>query len=750
MDLVLRNPDRLSCSRLGWRGNPSNLIYTKRPLLVTPIKKSSQDGKDDLGNTNVSKSEMQVPCETGTLVVIDSGICRRPPSKQAAQDRSEYVKLVELILNSSQVAGNILHEISGGNLGFSEILENEEGKIQISVVGETPIEQGKVVQAFQEGIRAAITELEKLQIVLQVLKKRLDEMLRAFIAYVVAGEGSDQKSREAERGGSKGSSPRFPPQSPSSSGSGRLKKKILSGSEDRKGNSASRWSSKEPSCVTKLSFEENNEGNLDLTVKSKEENGMKQKDIHNASNNEIIGQMNNKKNSKVGDVDNVIVTGKFEGEELVGSTRPAAHATEVSKEENNEDHKEGNKEENKEASDRPANASDMFNGIQETGDESPTKNGHVLQTLGSPQSSTGTGSPVSQQGGSGQKSSPSRGKWYEGVGSLPSRLTMKIRGVNQSVKGDNQLREQLQWWNGVIGEECQKICSVHDFTTGFLERGTMSLVDSYELKVRLEHVLERTSLVLQGAATERPSLVLPGLFIGGAVAARSQETLLHLGISKILNLCPMDLCDPPEEQENSPFSCLHIPLKDVDFEDINIHFGVACDYIDSVQNGGNKILVHCFEGRSRSAAIVLAYIMLKRNMTLAESWALLKTAHPRARPNDGFMKTLLELDKKLRGVPSMEWKPRKPLARICHICEKMVGFSSDSLLFHMKKKHPGTLMKADGETVVVVNPQSQENSDTLSPTQSSLEAMEAHSSQVSPEDIAKMQLLAVVGLSEPS
>lgn len=61
------------------------------------------------------------------------------------------------------------------------------------------------------------------------------------------------------------------------------------------------------------------------------------------------------------------------------------------------------------------------------------------------------------------------------------------------------------------------------------------------VQVRLEHILERIALISDAANTEKPSLIIGNLFIGGALAARSVYTLQHLGITHILCLCSNEI-----------------------------------------------------------------------------------------------------------------------------------------------------------------------------------------------------------------
>lgn len=47
-------------------------------------------------------------------------------------------------------------------------------------------------------------------------------------------------------------------------------------------------------------------------------------------------------------------------------------------------------------------------------------------------------------------------------------------------------------------------------------------------------------LILAGAEAQRPSAVLPFLYVGGVAAARSRHVLQHLGITHIVNMAPDD------------------------------------------------------------------------------------------------------------------------------------------------------------------------------------------------------------------
>uniref|UniRef100_A0A2N9IIT8 Tyrosine specific protein phosphatases domain-containing protein n=1 Tax=Fagus sylvatica TaxID=28930 RepID=A0A2N9IIT8_FAGSY len=95
-----------------------------------------------------------------------------------------------------------------------------------------------------------------------------------------------------------------------------------------------------------------------------------------------------------------------------------------------------------------------------------------------------------------------------------------------------------------------------------------------------------------------------------------------------------------------------IPPSQLICEDTNIGsiFEEASDFIDHVEGG--RVLVHCFEGKSRSATLV-AYLMLRKN-AFKEAWKTLRV-HGRAQPP---LLRMLDLDRKLHGKVSMDWQQR--------------------------------------------------------------------------------------------
>jgi hypothetical protein len=96
-----------------------------------------------------------------------------------------------------------------------------------------------------------------------------------------------------------------------------------------------------------------------------------------------------------------------------------------------------------------------------------------------------------------------------------------------------------------------------------------------------------------------------------------------------------------------------LPLRDKSSEKLAPHLSGAFIFLDGAKASGRKCLVHCQKGFSRSVAIVLAYLVARQGQRLSEAWAFMKTCHPHAQPNRGFVKQLIDLDSVVHGSASV-------------------------------------------------------------------------------------------------
>ncbi|XP_020651818.3 dual specificity protein phosphatase 13A [Pogona vitticeps] len=143
--------------------------------------------------------------------------------------------------------------------------------------------------------------------------------------------------------------------------------------------------------------------------------------------------------------------------------------------------------------------------------------------------------------------------------------------------------------------------------------------------------------------------VWPNLYIGSIVIAHNEEELRKCGITHILNAAHNAWGSKGSQDfYGKEFHYHGIAAEDsVDF-DLSTHFHPASQYIHKVlSTPKGKILVHCILGKSRSAALVLAYLMIYQKFPLAE--AMERVLQKRAiSPNRGFLKQLQNLDLELR------------------------------------------------------------------------------------------------------
>ena len=123
---------------------------------------------------------------------------------------------------------------------------------------------------------------------------------------------------------------------------------------------------------------------------------------------------------------------------------------------------------------------------------------------------------------------------------------------------------------------------------------------------------------------------------------RNPEMIYELGIEVIVSILefePFSDIDKPEEYNN--IEIIHFEIEDNSKENIKQFFKRFHDIMES----GRKVLVHCYGGISRSATLVISYLIsvLKSDLeyiNIEDLIDMVKKIRPCINPNPGFIKQL--------------------------------------------------------------------------------------------------------------
>ena len=149
-----------------------------------------------------------------------------------------------------------------------------------------------------------------------------------------------------------------------------------------------------------------------------------------------------------------------------------------------------------------------------------------------------------------------------------------------------------------------------------------------------------SQLILDKNILRPLSQVTYNIYLGNIFDAQNINKLLNLGIKKVLSLIKDTqlLVYPPTIEHKI------ITINDFPRENIIKYFGECLLFI----NDDKKILVHCFAGASRSATIIIAYLMWKNQLDYVESCNILQKIRPTIYPNYGFVRQLKIFEKLLK------------------------------------------------------------------------------------------------------
>ncbi|XP_043193804.1 dual specificity protein phosphatase 3-like isoform X1 [Amphibalanus amphitrite] len=150
--------------------------------------------------------------------------------------------------------------------------------------------------------------------------------------------------------------------------------------------------------------------------------------------------------------------------------------------------------------------------------------------------------------------------------------------------------------------------------------------------------------------------VYPGIIIGDCSTALCLPLLRSLHVTHVLNAAlgrgggavslRGHVATSAGYYSELGVQFLGLSALDVRGFDISVHFDKAAEFIAGALRDDGKVLVHCVQGLSRSATLVIAYLMIKLHMSLSQA---LQTVRARREifPNDGFLQQLIRLNNQL-------------------------------------------------------------------------------------------------------
>jgi atypical dual specificity phosphatase len=133
------------------------------------------------------------------------------------------------------------------------------------------------------------------------------------------------------------------------------------------------------------------------------------------------------------------------------------------------------------------------------------------------------------------------------------------------------------------------------------------------------------------------------LYLGSFIGATESN------IAKNQINCVITVCQEVPKFTIKNVESIKLNVLDKPNESLVKYFDFVADKIHEVEESGNSCLVHCVAGVSRSATMVIAYLMKHKKMNLRDAHLLVKSKRPFIRPNMGFWTQLIDYEKRLFG-----------------------------------------------------------------------------------------------------
>ncbi|KAL4608379.1 dual specificity phosphatase 28 [Arapaima gigas] len=136
--------------------------------------------------------------------------------------------------------------------------------------------------------------------------------------------------------------------------------------------------------------------------------------------------------------------------------------------------------------------------------------------------------------------------------------------------------------------------------------------------------------------------ITEALLIGNARSACCDELIQKEGITLCINVSKQ------QPFPSSRVSTFRVPVYDDPNENLLKYFDRCADAIESEAGRGGRTVVYCKNGRSRSAAVCMAYLMKHGGLSLGQAFEVVREARSVVDPNPGFRTQLEKYEQELQ------------------------------------------------------------------------------------------------------
>lgn len=136
------------------------------------------------------------------------------------------------------------------------------------------------------------------------------------------------------------------------------------------------------------------------------------------------------------------------------------------------------------------------------------------------------------------------------------------------------------------------------------------------------------------------------LFLSDCIVANNEHLLRHHNINAVLNVC-----NQQDELQLDGVSFTHYPMND-DATTTEEQLFYAVKTLDLLMNEGHeRVLVHCLAGVSRSAMVVILHLAWRNNLNFSDALKRVKKERPEVNPNAWFLSIGPKVLERLNAEP---------------------------------------------------------------------------------------------------